>query len=159
MFQRMCISIALMATALVLLPVGAHVSAADEPLLAIVGLSFPTQDVSMATLKDAFGGQTTLVGGKRLIAVNHPLESKLRVAFDRAVLRLEPAAVGRFWVDRRIRAEGMPPTTATTPELAVRIVASLPNSITYATKSMLNPKVRALTVDGKAAGGAGYALK
>jgi hypothetical protein len=159
MFTRMCISLALLATTLALLPFGAQVTAADEPLLVIVGINFPVKDLPLSAIKDAFGGQATTLAGKRLIPVNHPLESTLRVAFDRAILRLEPAAVGRFWVDRRIRAEGMPPTTAATPELAVRIVASLANSISYATKSMLNTKVKAVTIDGKAAGEAGYPLK
>ena len=159
MFTRMCLAIALLTTTLALLPIGARVTAADEPLLIIVGLTFPNKDISLASLKDAFGGASTTVAGKRLIPVNHPLESPPRVSFDKIVLKLEPAAVGRFWVDRRIRGEGMPPTTAASAELAVRIAASLPNAITYATKSMLNPKVKVITVDGKGADQAGYPLK
>ena len=41
----------------------------------------------------------------------------------------------------------------------MRIVASLANSISYATRSMLSPKVKVLTVDGKSANDAGYGLK
>ena len=51
------------------------------------------------------------------------------------------------------------PTTASTPELAVRIVASLANSITYANKALLNPKVKVVTVDGKAATDPKYPVK
>ena len=59
----------------------------------------------------------------------------------------------------RIRAEGRPPTTAATPDLTMRIVASLPHSISYATNAMLRPKIKVISVDGKATTDAAYALK
>jgi hypothetical protein len=132
--------------------------AATEPLLVVAGLTFPAQDVRLADLKSAFRGTATLVAGKRLIPVNHTLETPLRIEFDRVVLGLEPAAVGRFWVDRRIRDEGSPPTTVA-PEMAVRVAASLPGAVTYATKAMLNPKLKVLSVEGKHASQPGYPLR
>lgn len=136
-----------------------HAVAEDEALLVIVGASFAAKDISFATLKEAFRGRVASLDGKRLIPVNHPQESAPRVTFDRKVLRLKPSDVGRFWVDVKIRDDGKPPTTAGTSELAVRIVASLPNSISYATRTMLSPKVKVLTVDGKSATDAGYGLR
>jgi hypothetical protein len=133
-------------------------NAADEPLLVIVGSAFPATDVAFATLKEAFRGRIASMAGARLIAVNHPLESAPRVGFDRLVLKLKPTDVGRYWVDVKVRDSGKPPTTAATSELAVRIVASLPNAISYATRPMLSPKVKVLTVDGKSATQPGYAL-
>lgn len=133
--------------------------AAPEPTLVVAGLTFPGTDITFANLKSAFRGQAITVGGKKLIPINHPLDAPLRIAFDKAVLGLEPAAVGRFWVDMRIRDEGKPPTMAASSELAQRITATLPGAITYATKAMLNAKLKALTVDGKAAGAAGYPIK
>ncbi|MEY4513353.1 MAG: hypothetical protein RLZZ450_5475 [Pseudomonadota bacterium] len=133
--------------------------AAPEPMVVVAGLAFPGNDIAFANLKSTFRGQSVSIGGKHVIPINHPLDSPLRVAFDRAVLSLEPAAVGRFWVDMRIRDEGKPPTTASSSELAQRIAASLPGAITYANKALLNAKLKVLTIDGKAAGQAGYALK
>jgi len=133
--------------------------AEDEALLVIVGTSFPAKDVSFAVLKEAFRGRAASLEGKRLIPVNHPNDSPPRVLFDKLVLRLKPAEVGRFWVDVKIRDDGKPPTTAGTSELAVRIVASLPSSISYAPRSLLNPKVKVLTIDGKSATDADYPLK
>jgi hypothetical protein len=133
--------------------------AAAEPLLVVAGLSFPGTDITFANLKSTFRGQSISIGGKHIIPINHPLDAPLRIAFDRAVLGLEPAAVGRFWVDMRIRDEGKPPTLASSPELALRIAASLPGALTYGDKTMLNAKVKVLTVDGKAAGQPGYAIK
>ena len=50
---------------------------------------------------------------------------------------------------RRIRDEG----------LAVRVVAAVPAAITYARRSLLNHKVKALSIDGKSAGNPGYAFR
>ncbi|HKU42513.1 MAG TPA: hypothetical protein VJR89_30355 [Polyangiales bacterium] len=133
-------------------------AASSDPLLIIVGLQFPSDDVRFSDVKAAFRGQPTKIAGKRVVPINHPIGSPLRAAFDRAILGLEPSAVGRYWVDRRIRDEGTPPTNAPTPELAVRVVATLNGAITYGSAAMLTPKVRALKIDGKAAGQHGYAL-
>jgi hypothetical protein len=112
-----------------------------------------------ALLKSAFRGQPISANGKRIIPVNHPLESRLRVSFDRLVLGLEPAAVGRFWVDLRIRDQGRPPSSAPSPELALRVVAALPGRSHVCDQERSDTKLKVLTVDDKAAGELGYALK
>jgi len=134
-------------------------AAAAEPLLVVAGLTFPSNDITFASLKSTFRGQAISIGGKHVIPINHPLDAPLRIAFDRGVLGLEPNAVGRFWVDMRIRDEGKPPTTASSPAIAMRIAASLAGALTYSEKALLNAKLKVLTVDGKAAGQAGYPFK
>lgn len=156
-WTSVAVAVALLSLASMRLQAG-RVAAADPPLLVIVGVAFPAADVSMAVLKDAFRGRTATLSGKRLIPINHAPASPERVHFDRSVLGLEPAAVGRFWVDVRIRDEGKPPTTAASADLAVRITASLANTISYATEAELMPKVKVLTVDGKSAKDPGYPL-
>lgn len=140
-------------------PLIPHANAATEPLLVIVAAAFPANDVSFATLKETFRGRPATLAGQRLVPVNHPADVEPRVSFDQVVLKLRPAEVGRYWVDAKIRDVGRPPTTAGNSDLAVRIVASLPNAISYATRAMITPKVKALTVDGKASNDSGYALK
>jgi len=129
-----------------------------EPLVVVVAQAFPQNDISLASLKTAFRGRPSNIGGKPLVPINHQLGSAMRVEFDRVVLGLDPAAVGRYWVDQRIRDEGSPPKTVPTADLAVRVVAALPNAVTYARPSLLNPKVKTVKIDGKAAGQPGYAL-
>jgi hypothetical protein len=133
--------------------------AESQPLYVVAGLSFPGTDLSFTSLKSSFRGEGVDVQGKHVIPVNHALGSPLRVQFDRSVLGLEPSAVGRFWVDQRIRDEGKPPTTASSPDLAIRIAAALAGAITYVPKDMLNPKLKVLTIDGKSPGQGGYALQ
>lgn len=91
-----------------------------EPLLVVASTGFPANDISLAALKLAFRGQIAHVAGKRVIPINHNVGTELRVEFDRIVLGLEPSAVGRYWVDRRIRDEGLPAKSIPTAELAVR---------------------------------------
>jgi hypothetical protein len=94
------------------------------------------------------------------VPINHPRDTRARVAFDRIALGLEPAAIGRFWIDQRIRDQGSPTTTASSPELALRVVAALGGAITYASKSTAIDKwsLKVLTVNEKSAGQPGYPL-
>lgn len=143
------------------LPISAsRVAAAGKPLVVVVAASAAMKDISTATLRRAFQGMPTdFEGGKRFVPLNHPTGTPGRVQFDRAVLGLEPDAVGAFWIDRRIRDESPPPRTVPSADLALRIVASLPGAITYVYPEAVTPTVRALTIDGKNATTAGYLLK
>jgi hypothetical protein len=136
----------------------ARTSAAGKPLLVVVAAASPIKDVELSALRRAFEGAVAEVGGKRLIPINHPANTPLRVAFDKQVLGLNPEDVGKFWIEKRIRDEGSPPKTVPSPDLAVRIASSLPGAITYCTQEMVNASVKVLTVGGKAAGSPGYPL-
>lgn len=132
--------------------------AAGKPMVIVVGASSTAKDVDLGLLRRAFSGQPADLGGKRLIPINHPNATPLRVAFDKQILGLSAADVGKFWIDKRIRDEGAPPKTVPTADLAVRIAASLPGAITYALQEQVNASVKVLTVDGKLPTQAGYPL-
>jgi ABC-type phosphate transport system substrate-binding protein len=130
---------------------------AHDPLVVIVSLQTSMTDISLATLRRVFQGEATnATDGKRLIPMNSPLKSAERELFDRKVLGLEPAAVGRFWIDRRIRDEGLPPRTLPSVDLGVRVVASYPGAIAYVRASVAGKSVRILKVDGKSYSDPGY---
>lgn len=158
------IKLHVLASALVFLTsmsiVSAPVRGAEEALIIVAGPTFPANDISFASLKSAFRGQRISIGGKVVIPINHPLETPQRVRFDRVALGLEPQAVGGFWIDQRIRDQGRPPTTASTPELALKIVGVLAGAITYATRAQLGTRaLKVLTIDAVPAGQRGYALE
>jgi hypothetical protein len=137
---------------------GAH---ADErsALVVIVGTGSDVTDISLAMLRRAFSGEpASTPKGTRLVPLNQPVGSAERALFDRAVLNLEPNDVGRFWISRRIRDEGLPPRTLPSLDLGVRVVASYPGAITYVSPDQVNKNVRALRIDGKLPGDAGYLL-
>jgi hypothetical protein len=134
----------------------ARVAAAGKPLVVVVSAAAAMKDISTSNLRRVFQGMPTdFEGGKRFVPLNHPTGTPTRVQFDRAVLGLEPEAVGAFWVDRRIRDESPPPRTVPSGDLALRIAGSLPGAITY----VYPVSVKVLTIDGKAAGAPGYLLK
>jgi hypothetical protein len=155
-FAAMCLSLLFS-----VVPVSSALSAADllEPVVVVASASFPSPDISFADLKSAFRGQPITIRGISVVPINPPLATPLREQFDRRVLGLEPNAVGRYWVDVRIRDEGSPPPTASTEELALRVVAALPGAITYATRANVLPGLKVLTVDRKRPDEPGYALE
>ena len=134
-------------------------AAAAPALVVVIGTATGLHDITTATLRRAFMGYPTEIGGKRLIPINHPTSSPNRVLFDKVMLGLSPEEVGRFWVDRRIRDESPPPKTVPSPDLAVRVAASLPFAITYITPDLINDKVAVLTIDGKSPKDSSYLLK
>jgi len=129
------------------------------PLAVVVGVAMKMTDISLATLRAIFRGEhTTAPDGKRFVPVNAPLNSYERELFDRKVLGLAPGDVAQFWINRRIRDEGLPPRTLPTAELGVRVVASYPGAIAYVSSSIVVPGVRVLKIDGKLPTEPGYLL-
>jgi hypothetical protein len=131
----------------------------SDALLIVTGRSFPADDITYAALKRAFRGQRVQLAGKPLNPINHPRDTQHRIAFDRTVLGLGPESVGRFWVDMRIRDQAIPPTTASTPQIAIRMAAVLPGAVTYAPEIAVLPSLKVLTVDGKRASDYGYPIR
>jgi hypothetical protein len=150
---------ALVLGALSPLPLHRARAAAGPALVVVIGAATGVKDITTAALRRAFMGYPTDAGGKRLIPINHPTGSPNRVLFDKVMLGLSPEEVGRFWVDRRIRDESPPPKTVPSPDLAVRVAASLPFAITYISPDLVNDKVAVLTIDGKSPKDGSYLLK
>lgn len=142
------VSLALLMLACVPLIRAPSASAAGGKVVVIVGKSLGVSDISKGDLRRAFLGMSTKVGGKRLIPINLSNKSPLRKAFDKAILGLDPSAVGAFWVDRRIRGESSPPRAVPAAALAAKVVASLPGAISYVSASKVNSKVVAVSIDG-----------
>jgi len=137
-------------------PQGA-VAQRHDPLVVIVSPKTDLSEISLAKLRAAFQGEpATTSGGKRLVPMNCPLKSYERELFDRKVLGLEPDAVARFWINRRIRDESLPPRTLPSVEMGVRVVVSYPGAIAYVRASSAGKSVRVLKVDGKTYSDPGY---
>lgn len=71
-------------------------------------------------------------GSSPILPFNLPPKTPLRVAFDLAVLRMDPQQVARFWLDRRVRSGPPPPRQAPDATTLVRLVARLEGAIGYA---------------------------
>ncbi|MBN1609073.1 MAG: hypothetical protein JW940_20765 [Polyangiaceae bacterium] len=112
-------------------------------IVVIVGVRAGVQRLSPHELSSIFATQMRRwPDGRPIVALNLPPRTPLRVEFDQAVLRMDPDAVGRYWVDRRIRGGDSPPRVVPTPGLMARVVANLDGSIGYVPSSALIASVR-----------------
>lgn len=116
------------------------------------------RDISLFLLKRVFSGEPTEYGGHRLIPFNYPPEHPLRQRFDMLLLELTPDSMARYWIDRRIRGQGMPPRTVPAAQVMKAVVARLPGAIGYVPSSMVDDSVVALTVDKQMPDTASYPL-
>ena len=132
-----------------------------HPVLVIVGASLTATDIGVGKLRTVFQSQAADLNGVRLIPFNLPVGTPARQIVDKAVLGLGPDRVGSFWVDQRVRSGLNPPRTISTPEMLMRVVASMRGAISYV---QMNPTavpagLRVLTVDGKGPTDSAYLLQ
>jgi len=142
------------------LPELASGAGAPIQIAVIVGPQTRLTNISMADLQRVFGAEVvTDDDGTRLLPINHPPRTADRAAFDRLVLGRDPDAVGRFWIDRRIRGGSGPPRTVDNVQALRRAVSGLPGAISYLRTSLLTHDVQAIRVNGKLPGEPGYPLE
>jgi hypothetical protein len=132
---------------------------ANAPLVAIISAQVGVSEISSAVLRRVFLGEPTELNGRRLMPFNYAPESPLRRRFDLLALGLSNAEVGRYWIDRRIRGQGLPPRIVPSQAMARGVVARLPGAIAYVTANELDARVRALRIDGKSHGERDYPLQ
>jgi ABC-type phosphate transport system substrate-binding protein len=143
--RRLCVS-SLMACALLWTSVlglpAPKAAAASQELAIIAHTSAPTAALSAYEVEAIFTrSQTRWSDGTAVVPLNAPTGSETRTLFDRAVLRLEPDQVGRFWLDRRIRGLGLPPRNAD-QALALKVIANLKGAIGYVPSELAMQNVR-----------------
>lgn len=118
-------------------------------------------EISFAAVRRAFSGEVTEVNGVRIAPFNYAPGDPLRVSFDRMALQLTPDEVGRFWVDRRIRGQGLPPRTVPTQRVMRRLVGKLTGDVAaigYVSADQIDATVQPLKIDGKNYTDPGYAF-
>jgi len=110
----------------------AEPAAASLSLIVIAhpGVSFTR--LAPAELANLYrGGRRSWPDGSPAVVFNMPAQSPARVEFDRVVLKMTPSEAAQFWIDRRIRGDGLPPRQLPSPALAVRIVQAMAGAIAY----------------------------
>jgi hypothetical protein len=132
--------------------------AGDSPLILVVAAANPMVDVSRGNLRRLFLGEPTSGPGGKLIPLNQSPGTAVRDRFDRVVLGLEPDDVARFWIDQRIRGQSGAPR-AIPVAMLIRVVPQLAGAIGYVRVHELGAGMKAITIDGKKAGEAGYLLQ
>jgi hypothetical protein len=107
--------------------------AGTSELVVVVHPSVPRAVIDELELEAVFLTSKRFWGGSQaIVPFNLPARSEGRMLFDRAVTRMDPDEVGRFWLDRRVRGGPPPPRQAPDPLTVVRLVARLEGAIGYA---------------------------
>jgi ABC-type phosphate transport system substrate-binding protein len=81
-------------------------------------------------------------GGQRIVAINQPPGSAVRLAFDKSVLGFSADQVARFWIDARIRFGTQAPRTIAGDAMIINVVRLLPGSIGYVPAERVTAAVR-----------------
>lgn len=132
----------------------------DVALAVIVAPTSKLTNIPLSDLRRVFQSErVTDPDGNRLIALNHPPRTVDRVGFDQVVMGMDPEAVGRFWIDRKIRGGSGPPRTVESLATLRRVVEKLPGAIGYIRPAQLSNEVRAIRVDGKLPEDPGYPIR
>jgi hypothetical protein len=122
-----------------------HGFASDPPLVVIVHPDVEVKQLSDVELEAIFLTERRYWSGTRpIIPFNLPPRSEERTLFDRVALRMEPEAIARYWLDRRVRSGSPPPRQAPDPLTVGRLVAKLPGAIGYIPESLVTHEVRVL---------------
>lgn len=137
--------------ALMALPRVAAQGASDPSsnLVVIVSSQNRARALSYAVVRSIFMGVPTYTAaGTPYVPLTQAPQTPVRVAFDQQFLGLDPDAVGRYWVDQRIRARATPPRTIPSVDILRRVVATLPEAISYVRADELRPGVIPVAIDG-----------
>jgi hypothetical protein len=112
-------------------------------LAVIVHVSNPIVRLSADELESIFrSSRRYWENGSAIISYNLPLKSDERSAFDRAVLRMDPDEVVRFWIDRRVRGESPPPRQAPDASIMLRLVSKLEGGVGYVPSTLVDTSVK-----------------
>ncbi|WP_437624311.1 hypothetical protein [Sorangium sp. So ce1151] len=118
--------------------------AVEEEIVVIVNQATPARAAGRDTLRPIFQTTRTEWFGRSAMPVNLPEDSSLRQRFDLAVLGLDPDAVARYWIDRKIRGGERPPRKVTTPNAVVRAVGDEVGGIGYVAAGDVTPSVKVI---------------
>lgn len=131
------------------IPLAPGARAARLPLAVIAHVSVKANDAHVNELRGLFLKQSEQLAGQKVIPVTYTTGHPLRVDFDALVLGMSADVAARYWVDARIRGAGSPPRSVTSPQLMLRVVASLPGTIGFVPKALVDgAPVKVLRIDG-----------
>ena len=135
------------------LPGGHGPSAETTVRLAVITHpAVPAKALSAAELASIFTRATRgWKDGSAIRPMNLPPGSAERVAFDRAVLHMEPDQSAQFWVDRMVRGEESAPKAIAKIDIVARLVPTLAGAIAYVPEDKVDDKVHVVAFirDGK----------
>jgi ABC-type phosphate transport system substrate-binding protein len=137
------------------------VKAADEDLVVIVNKTNPVENLTKLQLRKLIlGEQDSWPGGKKVSVILRATGQPEREGVLRAVCGMSEDDFNQHLLHASTNGETGAPPKALGSAVAVRqLVATLPGGIGFVASSEVNDSVKAVTVDGVAAGQPGYKIK
>lgn len=131
-----------------------------QRLAVVVGKDSAQRDLSLSALKALFKGQIINgASGGPLVPFNFKPKTSLRVAFDELVLGMDPDEAARYWIDRKIRGQRGAPKSVPSSDVLRLVLSKMSSAIGYVPPHEVGGPMRAITIDGKMPGDAGYPLQ
>lgn len=84
-----------------------------------------------------------------LVALNLPVRSPERAAFDARILKMSGREVGLYWTDQAVRGERGAPRALPGASTVGKLVAKFPTAIGYLRADQVPTGVRVVRLDGK----------
>ncbi|HXX92682.1 MAG TPA: substrate-binding domain-containing protein [Planctomycetota bacterium] len=136
------------------------------PIAIIVNRQNEISDVSTRDLKAIFRAEKRSwpagkgpSAGRDVTLILRSSESREQAAILDAVYGMTAEQLERYWVEVVYQGKlSAPPATKVTSAQAIRAVARDPGAISVVLLKDVTPDVKVVTIDGKAAGAAGYLL-
>ena len=130
-----------------------------EPLAIVVDRDNPKTDLSAEELKSIYlGKRTEWSDCARAVPIDQDPAGASHGAFLGGVLGMSQGQFAQHWVDQQVRGAGSAPKVASSPASAMKLVAKVRGAVAFVPASLVDASVKVVTLNGKKAGDAGYAL-
>jgi hypothetical protein len=103
-------------------------------------------DVGKADLKRLFTGKVKEFDGKKATPINLPDENPAKADFVKDVVGQSIADYKQYWVEQKVKGNGVPPMQQASPAAVKAMVAAIPGSIAYIPKADADATVKVLAV-------------
>jgi ABC-type phosphate transport system substrate-binding protein len=105
-----------------------------------------SSDVPKAELKRIFTGKVTQFDGKKATPINLPDDNAVKADFVKEVLGQSVADYKQFWVEQKVKGNGVPPMQQASSAAVKAMVAAIPGSVAYIPKADADASVKVLAV-------------
>lgn len=103
-------------------------------------------DIAKAELKRIFTGKVNQFDGKKATPINLPDENPIKAAFLKEIVGESVADYKQYWVEQKVKGNGVPPMQQGTPAAVKAMVAAIPGSVAYIPKADADATVKVLAV-------------
>ncbi len=122
------------------------VSAFAGDFVVIANSSTGASAISKTELKRLFTGKLTDFDGKKVTPINLSDDNAAKVEFAKDVLGQSIADYKQFWVEQKVKGNGVPPMMQQNSKAVKAMVAAIPGAIGYVDKAEVDASVKALDI-------------